>query len=351
MREERGSHIFIEDIYSEYVQSCRESSPCSKVKFGTMVRKFYSNVSISTAIRCDNKRTQSVYKGLARQTQKVSQPSLFMEQIHRHLPSNAMLKKNDNGEVIFSIPSDIVSNGSLVMKTIQIVPSNSIWYLHIRGKVINLESVGVSSAYNSTMLGLQDILEVATKIMVCRGVALTSGNKVIPSSFRKEFVSSTGNENSGEPYVRSAACSQCINWSNKTHVCIPCQKGLSRLENVNKEINDEQVSLCQSDQNDLATILEKIFPNSTPEMKEFLQCQHNALQCGNPRGRRWPRSMISVCLNMWARSRRSYADLKDSNMMILPSGRQLQRYKNAVPQSSGLSTAMLHWSQWRVDAR
>jgi hypothetical protein len=35
--------------------------------------------------------------------------------------------------------------------------------------------------------------------------------------------------------------------------------------------------------------------------------------------------------------------MKDSNMIILPSGRQLQRYKNTVEQSPGLKTDMLRW--------
>ena len=35
--------------------------------------------------------------------------------------------------------------------------------------------------------------------------------------------------------------------------------------------------------------------------------------------------------------------MKDSSILLLPSGRQLQRYKNNVPQSPGLSRDMLHW--------
>lgn len=36
-----------------------------------------------------------------------------------------------------------------------------------------------------------------------------------------------------------------------------------------------------------------------------------------------------------------YSDLKDSQMLILPSGRQMQRYKNFIPQQAGLNKDVL----------
>ena len=53
--------------------------------------------------------------------------------------------------------------------------------------------------------------------------------------------------------------------------------------------------------------------------------------------------MISLCLSLWVRSPKAYASIQDHGMLILPSGRQLRRYKNCVPQESGLHDQILHW--------
>lgn len=56
----------------------------------------------------------------------------------------------------------------------------------------------------------------------------------------------------------------------------------------------------------------------------------------------WDQSVITTCLNIWARSPKSYEDLLDSNILKLPSGRNLRRYKNAVTQESGISDEIFH---------
>lgn len=46
---------------------------------------------------------------------------------------------------------------------------------------------------------------------------------------------------------------------------------------------------------------------------------------------------------MWIRSPANYQQLRESNFLILPSGRQLRKYKNEVPQKSGINDEILHW--------
>ena len=43
------------------------------------------------------------------------------------------------------------------------------------------------------------------------------------------------------------------------------------------------------------------------------------------------------------RSPKVYEELKDSNMLILSSGRQLGRYKNKIPQGTGVNDDILKW--------
>lgn len=63
----------------------------------------------------------------------------------------------------------------------------------------------------------------------------------------------------------------------------------------------------------------------------------------NHEKRVWDQSVIKTCLNIWARSAKSYEDLLDSNIFKLPSGGNLRRYKNAVTQESGISDEIFHW--------
>jgi hypothetical protein len=54
----------------------------------------------------------------------------------------------------------------------------------------------------------------------------------------------------------------------------------------------------------------------------------------SPQARRWNKDVISLCLSLWIRSPKAYQTLLESNMFILPSGRQLRRYKNCIPQET-----------------
>ena len=100
------------------------------------------------------------------------------------------------------------------------------------------------------------------------------------------------------------------------------------------KINAEIV-LEENDHEEMSAILEKVFADAKPEMKVLLKSQLDALK--SPlHGRRWPREVISTALSLWLRSPGGYDELKASDMIILPSGRQLQRYKNTIFQTPGL---------------
>jgi len=60
-------------------------------------------------------------------------------------------------------------------------------------------------------------------------------------------------------------------------------------------------------------------------------------------GRRWSKKVIKACLGLWLRSPLAYENIKDSCLFILPSGRQLRRYKKYVPQEPGIHNYMLRW--------
>ena len=310
--------------------------------FGSVVRNFFPSIRISTVFDYTEKKHKSVYKGVSRNTLSPSEAISFAD-IRQKLPNNAMILHQDNMRIQFLLPSQTVCNGSIVMKEVEIRANESTWSLTIRGKTIDLESIGISNIYNNTAQCLANILDIILKIKLCLGILVNSTRQVIPPSFKKEFVSVYGNENTGAPHLRSKACSQILAWTTRSEACIPCQKSISRVEKVNAEYWESALRLAEYDDKDMNDVFEEVFKGASSEMKEFLRCQHDMLQCSSGRERRWPKPVIRVCLNLFARSRQSYRDLQDSGILILPSGRQLQRYKNAVPQSAGLDREMFRW--------
>ena len=63
----------------------------------------------------------------------------------------------------------------------------------------------------------------------------------------------------------------------------------------------------------------------------------------NPHGRRWSKDIIRMCLTLWCRSPRGYADLPNSGFIVLPSQKSLQNYKNIVHQEAGINKEIFHW--------
>jgi hypothetical protein len=102
-----------------------------------------------------------------------------------------------------------------------------------------------------------------------------------------------------------------------------------------KALPDENdVTVCENDENDMSIILNKIFPDCPDKMKTFLFSQNMALE-RHPNGRRWNRDIVRLCLSLWCRSPHGYTDLRNSKFVFLPSQKVLQRYKNQVDQESG----------------
>ena len=114
------------------------------------------------------------------------------------------------------------------------------------------------------------------------------------------------------------------------------------------EKNDENVKhdikLLPADHSDFVDILDKVISECPERLKVFLVSQKNAVtSC--PNGRRWNKDVLRICLSLWCRSPRGYADLRSSGFVVLPSSRLLQYYKNSVNQVSGLNKEMLAWMQ------
>lgn len=91
-------------------------------------------------------------------------------------------------------------------------------------------------------------------------------------------------------------------------------------------------------------ISDELIQNAPENMKKFLMARYKFL-CGPVKHEKrvWDKSVIKICHNLCSRSTKSYEDLVDSKIFQLPSGHNLRRFKNAVPQESGISDEIFHW--------
>ena len=142
-------------------------------------------------------------------------------------------------------------------------------------------------------------------------------------------------------YYRSAQCSEIMTWNVCSNSCRQCQNNFYSLMAYNDKEDDFELSL--EDHEDVATILQRVFPQASDEIQAFLINQKQTLMCKDPRSRRWNKDIIKARLAMWIRSPQAYENVKESHMFLLPSGRQLRRYKNCVPQLSGINPKMFDW--------
>ena len=90
------------------------------------------------------------------------------------------------------------------------------------------------------------------------------------------------------------------------------------------------VQLDEANDAVLKAMLNAALPGPAEQMNVLLLDQRMALMTKHPEQRRWGMAVISLCLNMYVCSPRMYADLKESEMLVLPCGRLHCRYKNCI---------------------
>lgn len=116
-----------------------------------------------------------------------------------------------------------------------------------------------------------------------------------------------------------------------------------QLFNPNEQSTEpETLTLSETDDHDMSHIFEEVIKSSPPKVIEFLTSQQDALS-RKPKGRRWNKNIIRICLTMWCRSPKCYKDLRDSGFMLLPSQRILQIYKNKIHQKPGINKELIQW--------
>lgn len=95
---------------------------------------------------------------------------------------------------------------------------------------------------------------------------------------------------------------------------------------------------------DMEKILYMVMSLGVPENFKFLlEAQLKNGQSMDIRRRRWDPKVISVCLSIFLRSPQAYEDIKTSGMLLLPSKRLLQYYKNSITQTPSFNKDNILW--------
>jgi hypothetical protein len=183
---------------------------------------------------------------------------------------------------------------------------------------------------------MNKVLSIVDKLQICTGIPISDLSyldwDMDNNTCFQEYVSNIADENSGSKVVRYKKCNQILGWFSCVSYCRACQIKIRRNRKQENTKEEENVIPNEEDQEDMSKILNRVFPNATADMKCLLESQRKILNCKDMKGMKWDKRILSMCLSLWVRSQKNYQDIRDSNMLILPSGRQLRKYKNKVNQ-------------------
>ena len=392
MQASSTSSLMSDELYDKYCSSVH--NPLSQMIFGKILHKLFPDLESKSA-KSKLKKGKCVrrHQGIAWKDATdhcTAAAKLGLDDLFRSLPDCAVPLSKTATSISFGIKTDYLCNGNAILKMVSV--SGNSWSLQVRGKTIGLEQHGISSDFEPTIDALHSLVDTVRKMPICIGLQRQSLADIDPTYGYTEYVSTVGDENSTTCRVRSPVCQQFRSWIRRGDTsCRRCQHDLRKPEILKQpaldmEVNDSDddtdeatsdssdtdeesptdyddddedtdddtthVQLDNEDDDSLTELLERLLPGASPESKRLLLDQRSALMAADPRGRRWSRQVIALCLNMYVRSPKSYDDLKDSKVLILPCGRQLRRYKNIIPQESGLSRDVLQWMHMAaVDAK
>ena len=325
-------------LFEDYKQACA----CANVQF--LAKNLFSRVvlqifphSKQSRIRNGSER-KHVYIGIDKTISSTPSSNFLPSEIRNHLDTESVLLSNSEVYARIGVLSNITANGNHVIKEITLNFITKIWTLKVRGITVNLDTLGLSRNFDLTVQSWKNILYVVKLIRLCKGLIVTD-KKTIPLHITSEVIQDNNEEDSYR-FMRCSTCFGVISWLCTGTACIHCRKLLNPFKNTDQS---KLINLGENIDRDLSTVFDNVFPGASPEMKMFLTSQREALQAAGARRRRWDQKVIKVCLSLWSRSPRTFCDIKDSNMFILPSGGLLQRYKNFVPQNSGVNIELFRW--------
>ena len=121
---------------------------------------------------------------------------------------------------------------------------------------------------------------------------------------------------------------------------IECKQTKKELERIKRELEKGSVEVDMQ----LGDDLETIFSNAievTTFMKLFWRQQMDMRKTSS-RNVRYHPMLIRYCLSLFTKSRSDYGELRNSGILVLPSSRTLQDYKNYIKPKTGFSSQVVN---------
>ncbi|CAC5359815.1 unnamed protein product [Mytilus coruscus] len=130
--------------------------------------------------------------------------------------------------------------------------------------------------------------------------------------------------------------------------------GMEAADNESSGLDENKnpdIKLTVEDHNDMANILDQIVERGAPEnIKIIFESQLQNCRKGlEVHQRRWDPQVIRVCLALYLRSPRGYEDCKKTGLLVLPSKRLLQYYKNSIKQTTCFNEDNLKWMKQQAN--
>lgn len=100
--------------------------------------------------------------------------------------------------------------------------------------------------------------------------------------------------------LRSTLCSRILPATSSSNICRTCQKMTLSDKKSQKSSNAKLEKIVTADQSITEVDIKKLLPSASESMITLLLSQVKNLR-RNPKGRRWPNKIISVCLDLYNR--------------------------------------------------
>ena len=318
---EVSSQVRQDEAFKTYSEQCSGAGfkLLSIQLFCKLIKSTFSQSTRVTVKKKDFKRFRT-FKDLTFNTQKECET--LIECIKSE--TNVLLASKDTAK--YPIVANMICSDEIdhrpVVKRIEFFKTH--FELFVDGTPIDLAKMDIDK--NLKQEQHHAILTLVSSLQVCKGYSKTDSN-----TFHVR------NHGDFEAY-HSFSCQVVCSLLSRKGRCDSCKKAFANMELRAKQQNDEENDQ-DAEVKDYDEVIEEMFKDGSSELRDFIKAQRNAL--GHVK--KWDAKIISVCINMYVRSPRSYRDLKDSNMIILPTGRTLARYKNSIKQASGILDSMFIW--------
>ena len=118
---------------------------------------------------------------------------------------------------------------------------------------------------------------------------------------------------------------------------IECKMLKEQLQEMQERIQEQEILINRSLEEDIRKIMDGQNLNGTPHIKFFWEEQMKLLQSTSC-GRRYHPQIIRFALSLHGKSPSAYRELRESGAFVLPSERTLRDYKNYFPPKAGINT-------------